>query len=370
MHYESYTSNDGHRLAFQSSLSLSSDVTVNGGDNAAGDGEGETSIGAARDPPLTVESGRSCILLLHGFAGSSAYFERNYPTLTAAASDSSAKWVVAWDMRGHGRSAKPNSGYHVARLAADLYDLLLHLRNAYGIVSSDSADDRAADGGAAMKIVLVGCSIGAAVAWTFTELYAPASAWFAGICFVDQAPLQDRDPSTGWTERFAHRELYDEATLRGVQQTLNTDPDQVYKGLVAGCLGYRCAPLLEDDISPSQKDADEAFFVDIARQCSGKWLARLVADHTRYDHRDAIAELDVPVLVMAGERSGPFSLDGLAETVRLVNATRPGLARLSVFEFGHWLFYEAADQFNEELLDFVAECNTVRDATMADVAPA
>ena len=35
--------------------------------------------------------------------------------------------MVAPDLRGHGESAKPKHGFHVARLAMDLRELIVHL---------------------------------------------------------------------------------------------------------------------------------------------------------------------------------------------------------------------------------------------------
>jgi pimeloyl-ACP methyl ester carboxylesterase len=60
------------------------------------------------------------------------------------------EWIAP-DFRGHGASDKPKQGFHVARLAADLNELLDHLS-----VDKD---------GAKSGLVVVGCSLGAAVIW-------------------------------------------------------------------------------------------------------------------------------------------------------------------------------------------------------------
>ncbi|EFQ35213.1 uncharacterized protein GLRG_10357 [Colletotrichum graminicola M1.001] len=102
---------------------------------------------------------------------------------------------------------------------------------------------------------------------------------------------------------------------------------------------------------------DEPFFTGISALCDPAWLARLLADHTRYDHREAIEAISVPTLVMAGRRSGCFPLEGMLETVRRVEKARPGLAKASVFESGHWLFYEQPERFNSEIVEFVGQCS-------------
>ncbi|KAK1986221.1 Alpha/Beta hydrolase protein [Colletotrichum cereale] len=312
MHYAQCAANDGCKLAFQTSLPLE---------------------GAAAAAPAT-----RCVLLMHGFSGSSDYFHRNADALAAA-----GLWVVAPDMRGHGRSDRTRGGYHVARLAADLRDLVSHLRRA----------GAAAPG---LRIVPVGCSIGAAVLWTYVELFGCAD--FSGFVFVDQAPLQDRSPWDGWDETRAHTGCYDETTLLAAQRFWTADTAAAHVDLVDGCLGYRARPdPAADDVPAETRSRDEAFFTGVSALCDPAWLARLLADHTRYDHREAIEAIGVPTLVMAGRRSGCFPLEGMLETVRRVEKGRgPGLARASVFEAGHWLFYEQPERFNREIVEFVGEC--------------
>ncbi|GJC85811.1 AB hydrolase superfamily protein YdjP [Colletotrichum liriopes] len=305
MHYAHCGTNDGCKLAFQSSLPLT---------------------GAA--------SATQCVLLMHGFSGSSDYFHRNFDALVSA-----GLWVVAPDMRGHGKSDRTRGGYHVARLAADLHNLVAHLRRAAPHV----------------KIVPVGCSIGAAVLWTYVELFGCAD--FAGFVFVDQAPLQDRSPFDGWDESKAHTGCYDEQSMLGAQQFWMSNSAAAHVDLVDGCLGYRAKPDPNDNVSPETRKKDEEFFTGISALCDQAWLARLLADHTRYDHREAIEMISVPTLVMAGRKSGCFPLEGMLETVKRVEKNRPGLARESVFEAGHWLFYEQPERFNSEIAEFMGKCS-------------
>ncbi|KAH6898312.1 Alpha/Beta hydrolase protein [Thelonectria olida] len=312
MHHETFTTNDGCTIAFQSSLNLMAMA-------------GESS-------QLT------CMLLMHGFSGSSAYFKRNYNTLTESV------WVVAPDMRGHGKSDRTRGGYHVARLAADLAGLVKHLRKKAPMT----------------HIIPVGCSIGAAVIWTYIELFGCTD--FAGFVFVDQAPLQDRSVFDGWDQSLAHTGCYDEASMLAAQQSWINDSQTAHLDLVKGCLGYCHAPQAGDNVSKEQQAEDERFFTNISALCDQTWLARLLADHTRYDHREAIETITLPTLVMAGRRSGCFPLEGMLETVRRVERKTPGLAKPSVFEAGHWLFYEEPERFNRELIEFAQLCKETKPA--------
>ncbi|KAI1141369.1 alpha/beta-hydrolase [Hypoxylon sp. FL0543] len=316
MEYAAVEANDRCTLAFQTSLPVGEEATLD-----------------ARYA--------TCILLLHGFSGSSAYFTRNFSAL------SEDHWVVAPDLRGHGNSARPRGGYHVARLASDLRQLIGYLNRACSELES----------GNQIQFVGVGCSLGAAVLWTYAELFGCGD--FRGFAFVDQAPLQDRSPFGDWDASRAHLTCYDEATMQAAQRAWIYDPAGTHADLVQSCLGYRYAPEPEtDDISDERWRSDEEFFTRISALCDHAWLAKLLADHTRYDHREAIEDISVPTLVMAGRRTGCFPLEGIKETVRRVETSRPGLARMSVFDSGHWLFYEEPERFNREIIEFVDSCTT------------
>ncbi|PSR90654.1 Alpha/Beta hydrolase protein [Coniella lustricola] len=332
MQYAHLTTNDNLRLAYQTSLPVEAQDTPSSGPGSFSDPRRQT-----------------CILLMHGFSGSSAYFTRNFASLAKR------HWVVAPDMRGHGASGHSKGGYHVARLAADLHAIIAYLRS---LVS-----------GSKPRIIPVGCSIGAAVLWTYIELYGnEANVDFAGFVFADQAPLQDRSLFDEWDETKCHKGCYDEASMLAAQRAWMETPDDAHRGLVSECLGYRTAPNEEEKersaVIAEQTAQDEAFFTGISRLCDGAWLARLLSDHTRYDHREAIETIRVPTLVLAGRRTGCFPLEGMRETVRRVekgnvNAAgqdEKGLAKWSVFEGGHWMFYEEPERFNREIEEFVNEC--------------
>ncbi|ORY61567.1 Alpha/Beta hydrolase protein [Pseudomassariella vexata] len=317
MQYFTCTTNDGCELAFQSSQPISAGA----------------SLSTNPDPRY-----RTCILLMHGFSGSSAYFTRNVAALSAD------HWVVAPDMRGHGRSGRSKGGYHVARLAMDLHELVNHLQKSSPL-------------GTETQIIPVGCSIGAAVLWTYVELF--TSAPFTGFIFVDQAPLQDRSWFGEWDAAKAHKGCYDEKTVQQAQQSWMFYSAEAHRGLVESCLGYLVDPPPGGSgLSEEQIGKDRRFFMGISAICDQEWLARLLSDHTRYDHREACEGIRRKTLVMAGDKSGCFTREGLEETVRRVNlgSGKGDLARFSLFRSGHWLFYEEPERFNREVIAFVAEC--------------
>jgi hypothetical protein len=64
----------------------------------------------------------SHLILIHGWSGSQAYFQCNVDELSQRFT------VITYDQRCHGDSGKVAYGLHVARLAADLHELMDHLQ--------------------------------------------------------------------------------------------------------------------------------------------------------------------------------------------------------------------------------------------------
>ena len=84
--------------------------------------------------------------------------------------------VMALDMRGHGFSDKPDHGYRVARLAADLKEFL--------------------DGLGLERVIAAGHSMGTSVLWSHFDLFGPGR--ITDAIFIDQAPACTARPN--WTE--------------------------------------------------------------------------------------------------------------------------------------------------------------------------
>jgi pimeloyl-ACP methyl ester carboxylesterase len=258
-------------------------------------------------------SNKSILVLLHGFTGSSQYFARNFQGL------SEHHLVIALDLRGHGTSSKARHGYHVARLAADVRDLLTDLQGECPDAS----------------YIGIGCSLGAAVLWTYSELF--SSKHFQGMIFVDQAPLQDYIPGD-WSISQGNYGVHDSTSLAVAQTILRYIPDNFYSGLVKGCLGSRFQPTDEDKLrSPEVVREEELYFMNISRQGDPRWFGKLLANHTSYDHRDTIRNsVRCPCLVLAAKRSGSFPLEGLLETARLINEGRERImAQSKISTSGH-----------------------------------
>ena len=70
----------------------------------------------------TLSGSGPVLVIIHGWSGSHKSFQRNVQALSAHFT------VVAYDQRFHGVSDKPQHGFHVARLAADLRAVIEQLQ--------------------------------------------------------------------------------------------------------------------------------------------------------------------------------------------------------------------------------------------------
>jgi non-heme chloroperoxidase len=105
------------------------------------------------------------LVLVPGFSQSAAEFGKQIDDLGRD------RRVIAMDHRGHGESDKTDHGYRVARLAADLRDLL------------EALDLR--------KVTLLGHSLGCTVIWCYWDLFDHGR--IDRLILVDQGPLTSRD---------------------------------------------------------------------------------------------------------------------------------------------------------------------------------
>ncbi|KAH6620429.1 alpha/beta hydrolase-like protein [Boeremia exigua] len=282
-------------------------------------------------------SGSPPLILLHGFTGSGQVFQKNVSALAEK------HHVIVPDLRGHGESEKPRGGYHVARLAVDLRNLIEHLQLPEGQISA------------------IGTSLGAAIIWSYCELF--SSRTFSRVVYVDQAPLQNY--VSDWGAEYGNRGLNNPQALEGLQDMLGSDPKAAHLGTIAACLGYRAYPQPGDPTSDSKEwQDDEAFFLAEALKGDGWWYGKLMADHTALDWRDAIQHSFGPesgsttkTLVVASTRSGCFPAAGPLKVVELANGgTGAGLAKGVAVEWGgHWCYWEKPEKFNEMVLSFLSE---------------
>ena len=253
------------------------------------------------------------LVLLHGWSQSRAMFDRALPALSRDLR------VITFDQRGHGRSAKPDHGARVARLAADLHELLDHL------------DVRSAH--------LAGHSMGASVLWSYIDTHGTSR--LDSLIIIDQPsacvtlPWLDPDEAAqaGAILDFAGAEQF-------VRAVAADDRDVRHSFLVS---------MLTRDIP-----ADDLAFMSAENlRMPAPWGARLLLDHIMQDWRDVLPRIDVPTLVLAGEVShvAPASQAWTAEHIAGAE-----LRTFTPLEGGaHFPFYQRPEAFCRVVTEFVAK---------------
>jgi pimeloyl-ACP methyl ester carboxylesterase len=178
--------------------------------------------------------------------------------------------------------------------------------------------------------VLIGSSMGASVAWSFSEQFGCER--ICGIVVVDQAPLQNR--AEDWA--LGSKGCFDMPSLAALQASLQADLGAFADGNAACCLSSREIPAETLALLKAE-----------TLRCDAAVLGELMADHTARDWRPLLRRLAVPSLVIAGELSGCFPVAGCLWAAE--NAP-PGSARSVVMaNCNHWLYIEQPATFAAEV---------------------
>ncbi|MEU3184309.1 alpha/beta hydrolase [Streptomyces sp. NPDC006923] len=252
------------------------------------------------------------LLLIPGIAQSAAEFRKQMDDL------SRDHRVIAMDPRGHGESEKPDHGYRVSRLAADLRDLIetLELRD----------------------ITLLGHSLGCSVIWSYWDLFGGDR--ISRLVLVDEPAVvaADRVPEERAAELGA---IFSAETALGIAASLReADGADFWRSLV------------HTMHTPSLSAADFDWIIQQNARLPLEHTATLHLDHCGNDWRDVLPRITVPTLVIGGEVS--IFPPGVA---RWTASRIPG-AEARVFseaEGGsHLMFWENAELFNAVVRDFVS----------------
>ena len=242
----------------------------------------------------------SPVVLLHGFAQTGHMWN---PLVEELAKDHT---VLVPDLRGAGRSERPESGYDKKTMAVDIHELTRSL----GLG----------------RVVIVGHDIGLMVAYAYAAQF-PAD--------TERVVLMDAFlPGIGnWKDMWLLRDLwhfhfYGETPLALVEGRERTYLEHFWNDFAA-------------DRHQSVPEADRRFYAQEYARDGG---IRAGFEYFRNFERDAEdfaalgrTQLQMPVLVLAGEKSGSTFL---ADQVRLVASNVQGEV---IAGSGHWLMEEAPE---------------------------
>ncbi|UQZ33523.1 alpha/beta hydrolase [Paenibacillus sp. PK3_47] len=238
------------------------------------------------------------ILLLHGFCGSSAYWEKVIPYLGAGYR------VIAPDLRGHGASDAPAGPYSIDQMADDVIFLL------------DALEVK--------KCYLFGHSMGGYIALSLAERYSSRLQGFGLI------------HSTGYPDSEEAREK----RLKSVSTIQNDGITDFVDGLVPGLF----APGAEQQLL---ERAREIGYSTPPRGAAGAALAM----RERPDRREIIPAVGLPVLLVAGAE------DGIVPAERTFTSESANVTKAVISGAGHMSMYEAPQRLSEIIKDFILSAN-------------
>lgn len=252
------------------------------------------------------------LVLLHGWGQTSAMFHHQVDEFGAS------RRVIAYDMRGHGASDAPRHGYRIARLAADLRDVL--------------------DGLCVDRADLLGWSMGASVIWSYLELFGASRV--RQLVFVDQPAAVVATPWMAPDEQEASGAILPVDGLTAlVAQIHGDETGAVVRAFVRSMFsGHVPAPLwtfVAEEIARMPRHA----------------AVPLLFDHATQDWRDILSRIDRPTLVLGADGSHVA-----AASQRYIASLIPE-STLHVFPrdvaSSHFPFLQNPEAFNQVLAGFL-----------------
>jgi pimeloyl-ACP methyl ester carboxylesterase len=252
------------------------------------------------------------VVLLHGWSQTAAQF-----TYQIAALQDRYR-LLALDMRGHGHSAKPGSGYTMTRLATDLHEVLGAL--------------------ALEEVALLGHSMGCAVIWRYWELFGAER--LAKLILVDCAPCLLVNPAWSRAERETAGAVFTAESLEATCQAL------------VGPHGVEITTqLIHGAVTAAMSEEDKAWMVAQTLQCPRRHAAAFLAHLATQDWRGVIPRITLPTMIIGGRVSLVPWPSQVWIHEHIVGS------HLEIFEEheggNHHMFIEGAAKFNRLLTEFL-----------------
>ena len=251
------------------------------------------------------------VVLIHGWPLSGRSWEKQVPALVDA-----GYRTIAYDRRGFGKSSQPWEGYDYDTFAADLDALLtrLDLRN----------------------VTLVVFSMGGGEVVRYISRY--------GTDRVSKAVLAAAVPPYLYKSEDNPEGGFDDATIGQFQQAVREDRIAFLDEFVTNFF-------VASDKTDLISEPGRVYHRDIAAFASPKGTLDCITAFSYTDFRDEVANISVPTLVIHGDSDAivPFEISG-----RRSHELIPNSSLVVVEGAPHGFNTTHAEQFNRELLDFIA----------------
>jgi len=244
-------------------------------------------------------SGAQTIVLLHGFCGSSAYWNKVLPIL------SRTYHVIAVDLRGHGDSAAPEEPYTMERFAEDLA--------------------LAADRLGLTAFHLFGHSLGGYVTLAFAEKHADRLGSFGLI------------HSSGYPDDEAARANRD----KGAESIRENGLEPFIKSLVPKLFAPGHVAAMPAEVQLAKE-------IGAGTKPTGA-IRTLQGMRDRTDRNHVLRETSLPVLLVAGEE------DQIISPEKTFTASGTNVKQVRMAGVGHMGMLEAPEQLSENIVRFLSK---------------
>ena len=246
------------------------------------------------------------ILLVHGWMMNAEYWwQKNFDALA------DSHRVVALDLRGHGRSGKTDAGHTLAQYARDIRELIETLE--------------------LTDVTLVGWSMGTMVMFEYFDQF--------GTNRLSRAVFVDQSPKLQYDDDWPHGSPGEFSGIDGIDITTNLTYNRpsVAKPFLKSMFNEPPAADTIDEMYAETTKTPTSVAIDI------------FLDVVYSDFRPVVPTIDVPVLLLYGERNDIFPTDvgGWLED-HIPEATLVRFERS-----GHCPFWEEPEKFNREITSFV-----------------
>ncbi|MDF2959462.1 MAG: hypothetical protein K0S39_1197 [Paenibacillus sp.] len=237
------------------------------------------------------------VVLLHGFCGSSSYWNKLLPLLP-----DNYRFIMP-DLRGHGNSGAPAGNYTMEVFADDLAELLKH-----------AGTERA---------VVLGHSLGGYVTLAFAERYPHLLTAFG---LIHSTAFPDSD-----------------SAKEGRKKGMDTIREKGLPVLIDGLIPKLFAP---DHVKTMPEAVNEAVQIGVSTNPEGA-IRTLEGMRTRPDRNEVLAEAKMPVLLVAGVH------DQIIPVERTFSVSGGQIAQRQIENAGHMSMVEAPEKLANVLMDFI-----------------
>ena len=249
------------------------------------------------------------VVLIHGYPLSGTSWEKQLPVLMEA-----GHRVITYDRRGFGKSSQPTTGYNYDTFAADVHQMVTHLR--------------------LRNFALVGFSMGGGEVARYIGKY--GSKGVSKAIIIGGVPpylLRATDNPDG----------VDSSVFEGIQKAVASDRYAFFTEFFKN--------FFNTDVFLGKRISEQAVQASWNLAASASPTATLACVPTWHeDFRNDLARIDVPTLVIHGDadRIVPFKASG-EQTAKLVKG-----ARLVAIKDGpHAVNWTHAEEVNAELVNFL-----------------